>query len=88
MPTPEELARVNIDKLLTSCGWTIQDMSGLNRYASLGACSPSSAGRTAADRGRRLLVAREVESVVEKALVRAGRLRQAILKSAFEGKLS
>jgi type I restriction enzyme, R subunit len=36
MPTPEELARVNIDKLLTNCGWTIQDMSGLNRYASLG----------------------------------------------------
>jgi type I restriction enzyme, R subunit len=36
MPTPEELARVNIDKQLTACGWTIQDMSGLNRYASLG----------------------------------------------------
>lgn len=32
-------------------------------------------------------VAREVESAVEKALVRAGRLRQAVLKSAFEGKL-
>ena len=36
MPTPEELARQNIDKQLTACGWTIQDMSGLNRYASLG----------------------------------------------------
>src|ERR1043165_4804605 len=36
MPTPEELARVNIDKLLTNCGWTIQKMSGLNRYASMG----------------------------------------------------
>ena len=36
MPTPEELARINIDKQLTACGWTIQDMSGLNRYASLG----------------------------------------------------
>ena len=36
MPTPEELARVNIDKLLAACGWVIQDMSGLNRYASLG----------------------------------------------------
>jgi hypothetical protein len=40
-----------------------------------------------------LSVAREVESVVEKALVRAGRLRQAVpfgddmLRSAFEGKL-
>ena len=36
MPNPEELARQNIDKQLTACGWTIQDMSGLNRYASLG----------------------------------------------------
>ena len=36
MPTPEELARINIDKQLSACGWTIQDMSGLNRYAGLG----------------------------------------------------
>jgi type I restriction enzyme R subunit len=36
MPNPEELARINIDKQLSACGWTIQDMSGLNRYASLG----------------------------------------------------
>ena len=36
MPTPEELARQTIDKQLSACGWTIQDMSGLNRYASLG----------------------------------------------------
>ena len=36
MPTPEELARINIDKQLAACGWTVQDMSGLNRYASLG----------------------------------------------------
>ncbi len=36
MPTPEELARIHIDKQLTACGWVIQDMSGLNRYASLG----------------------------------------------------
>src|SRR5687767_7511434 len=36
MPTPEELARQNIDKQLIASGWTIQDMSGLNRYASIG----------------------------------------------------
>ena len=36
---------------------------------------------------RRLSVAREVESEVEAALVRASRLRQAVLKSAFEGRL-
>ena len=29
MPTSEELARVNIDKLLTASGWIIQEMSGL-----------------------------------------------------------
>ena len=36
---------------------------------------------------QRLSVAREVESTVEAALVRASRLRQAVLKSAFEGRL-
>lgn len=36
MPTPEELARINIDKQLTACGWVIQDMAELNRYAGLG----------------------------------------------------
>ena len=43
--------------------------------------------RIVAEVERRLSVAREVESVVEKALVRASRLRQAVLKSAFEGRL-
>ncbi len=37
---------------------------------------------------RRLPVARQVESAVEGALVRAARLRQAVLKSAFEGRLT
>jgi len=36
MPTPEDLARINIDKQLSTCGWIIQDVSGLNRYAGLG----------------------------------------------------
>jgi type I restriction enzyme S subunit len=44
--------------------------------------------RIVAEVERRLSVAREVESAVEGALVRAGRLRQAVLKSAFEGKLA
>jgi type I restriction enzyme, R subunit len=30
MPTPEELARQNIDKLLTDCGWIIQKRSEIN----------------------------------------------------------
>jgi hypothetical protein len=36
---------------------------------------------------RRLSVVGEVESAVEAGVVRAGRLRQSVLRSAFEGKL-
>jgi type I restriction enzyme S subunit len=36
---------------------------------------------------RRLSVGRQVESSVEEALTRASRLRQAVLRSAFEGRL-
>jgi hypothetical protein len=36
---------------------------------------------------RRLSVVGEVESAVEVGLVRAARLRQAVLRSVFEGKL-
>lgn len=36
---------------------------------------------------RRLSEAREVETTVEEAVMRADRLRQALLKSAFEGRL-
>jgi len=36
---------------------------------------------------RRLSVVGEVESAVEVGLVRAGRLRQSVLRSAFEGRL-
>jgi type I restriction enzyme, S subunit len=43
--------------------------------------------RIVAEVERRLSVAREVETTVEAALVRASRLRQAVLKSAFEGRL-
>jgi type I restriction enzyme R subunit len=34
--TPEQKARVNIDKMLTDAGYAIQDMSELNRTAALG----------------------------------------------------
>jgi type I restriction enzyme S subunit len=43
--------------------------------------------RIVAEVERRLSVVREVESAVEVGLVRAGRLRQAVLRSAFEGRL-
>jgi type I restriction enzyme R subunit len=36
MPTPEELARENIDKQLTACGWVIQDRVAMNLYAGRG----------------------------------------------------
>jgi type I restriction enzyme, S subunit len=43
--------------------------------------------RIVAEFERRLSVARQVENSVEAALVRAARLRQAVLRSAFEGRL-
>src|SRR5437016_6411624 len=36
MQSPEELAREKIDKLLTACGWTIQNRSTINLSASRG----------------------------------------------------
>ena len=44
--------------------------------------------RIVAEVERRLSVVGEVESAVEVGLVRAGRLRQSVLRSAFEGKLT
>jgi type I restriction enzyme R subunit len=36
VPTPEQLARQNIDAQLTACGWIIQDRTALNLYAGRG----------------------------------------------------
>src|SRR5438270_3407012 len=36
MPSPEELAREKIDKLLTDCGWIVQNRSTINLSASRG----------------------------------------------------
>src|SRR5881409_3135407 len=36
MPSPEELARENIDKLLTACGWKIQNRGSINLSAGQG----------------------------------------------------
>jgi len=36
MPTPEELARRNIDIQLNACGWVVQDRSGINLQANRG----------------------------------------------------
>ena len=36
MPTPEELACINIDKQLTACGWIVQSRAEMNLYAGRG----------------------------------------------------
>ena len=36
MPTPEALARKNIDRLLTSAGWIVQDYKSINLGAGMG----------------------------------------------------
>ena len=36
MTTPEELARINVDKQLEACGWTIQSRRDLDLYAARG----------------------------------------------------
>jgi len=36
MPSPEELARQNIDALLEKCGWTLQTRSTINPDATRG----------------------------------------------------
>jgi type I restriction enzyme, R subunit len=36
MQSPEEIARENIDKLLTECGWIIQNRRTINLSAALG----------------------------------------------------
>ena len=45
MPTPEAVARQQIDQLLADSGWTVQDRLGMNLYtrrgvAALQACEP------------------------------------------------
>jgi len=36
MPSPEEFARENMDKLLTQCGWILQNRTTINLSASRG----------------------------------------------------
>ena len=36
MPTPEEEARIEIDRLLTAAGWAVQDFKAVNPHAARG----------------------------------------------------
>ena len=66
-----------------------QKKVSLDRFRSLSVPLPplEEQHRIVAEVERRLSVARAVESAVEGALVRASRLRRAVLKHAFEGRL-
>ena len=46
MPTPEELARQNIDTQLNACGRIIQDRTALNLYAARGVIESNPKGTT------------------------------------------
>ena len=46
MPTPEELARQNIDTQLNACGRIIQDRAALNLYAARGVIESNPKGTT------------------------------------------
>jgi hypothetical protein len=72
---PEELARQHIDQQLSASGWMVQDRGGMNLYAARGVAV------------REFPVERRLEAAREVGVKRAGRLRQAVLKSAFEGRL-
>src|SRR5690242_10053788 len=64
MPSPEELARENIDALLTKCGWIIQDYKQLDLSAGRGIAIrevPLKRGRT----DYLLLVDRKPVGIVE-----------------------
>jgi type I restriction enzyme R subunit len=121
MPTPEEFARINIEKQLSACGWVIQDISGLNRYAGFGVAEQAASyvtglprtilpvtlplpfpyeatgvetsfrdNRDPSPRSRRVFAFHRPETLNEwvgMGFARAARLRQAVLRSAFEGRL-
>jgi type I restriction enzyme, R subunit len=36
MPTPQELAHVNIDRQLAACGWIVQSRAKMNLYRGRG----------------------------------------------------
>ena len=92
MPTPEEKSRLVIDQKLVAAGWKVQDMGSLNFGAGLGVAVREFQTQSGpADYV--LFVDRQALGVVEakpKGTTLRGvaeRLRQSILKRAFEGRL-
>jgi len=92
MTTPEARAHQNIDAQLAACGCLVQDRAAMNLYAGRGVAVREFPLETGfADYllfvERRMSVVQELERAVSVSLKRAERLRQAILKRAFEGRL-
>lgn len=98
-PTPESLARENIDAQLAACGWVAQDRARMNLYAGPGIAVrefPLTTGYADyllfVDRKAIGVIEAKAEGVtlsgVAASVARVARLKQSVLMSAFEGKLS
>lgn len=99
---PEQQARRQIDALLQAAGWQVQRRRDMNLGAGPGVAVrelQTGAGpadyalflaephRIVAEVDRRLTALDAVDAAIDAGLAKCGRLRQAILKSAFEGRL-
>jgi hypothetical protein len=80
--TPEQKARQEIDRQLTQCGWVVQSFRDMNISAGLGVAVREF--RLKSGFADYLLYN---EAQIDANMKRAARLRQSILKVAFEGKL-
>lgn len=98
MTIPEARARQNIDDSFTACGWLVQDRAAMNLYAGRGVAVREFSLETGiadyllfVDRKAAGVLEAKAEgtplSAVDASPARAGRLRQAILKRAFDGRL-
>jgi len=85
MPTPEDLARENIDKLLIAAGWAVQNYRASIRQFPVPFPPLAEQTRIVAEVERRLSVIDELETLATANLTRATRLRQSILQKAFAG---
>jgi type I site-specific restriction endonuclease len=88
---PEQVARQQIDALLSGAGWAVQDYKQFAPSAALRIArreAPLKSGTCiVAEVERRLSVVEELKSELATNIQRTTRLRQSILQQAFAGKL-